>query len=907
MKRDELLHEWKREVRQKFAGSRLEPAREMEIVDELAQHLDDRFRELLSSGTPRDKAVRAVIDEMNQSRLLSRELMRTERPAITEITGPEPSGRRRMFGDLWHDLRHGARRLRRTPGFTVIAILTLAVGIGANTAIFSIVNGVLLRELPCRDPKQLVWIWATRTDRDKAFYSIPNLSDTSERNSSFEQLAAFANWGVNFTGGGDPERWQGIRLSGTAFQMLGVEAVAGRALTGDDDNPQSARVVVLSHALWQRRFGGDPGVVGKTLLLNGDVYAVAGVLPSSFTIPNAETQVITSLRLDSDPRRNERGSNFLRVFGRLKRGVTADQARADLASVTSRLRDEYPDFNAKLTAPNVFPLQEEIVGGYQKSLLFLFGAVGMVLLIACANLANLLLARTTARQQEIAVRAALGATRWRLSRLLLVESTLLALIGGSLGVFLAASSLSLLPTLGPADLPRLSEIAMDGRILGFSLALSLFAGIAFGFAPALKATSSVFKDLKSGVRAAGRTSSRFRNALVVGEVAVSLMLLVGAGLLIRSFARLQSVSPGFDASGVMVARLSLPGAKYGKAEVVTALCDRLNERLSVLPGVESLAATTVLPVSGMNVRTDFSIVGRAPLSPSEMPAAQDRWVTPSYFRTMRIPISRGRDFNEFDRESGARVVVVDEALAERYWAAESPVGSHIAVDFGNGDKPRDFEVIGVCGNVKHVSLNETPSGTLYSPISQIPQSVIALRAANLNVVVRGSSGVQSLGDLVQREIRSVDSDVPASDLKTMDDLIAGSVAARRFNLLLLAVFAAAALILAAAGLYAVISNSVTQRTREIGIRIALGATIGDTLRLVIGNGMRLAIIGIAAGLAAAFALTRVMSAMLFGVSATDPATFIAVALLLFVVALMACWFPARRAASIDPLAALRDE
>jgi putative ABC transport system permease protein len=812
---------------------------------------------------------------------------------------------------LFHDLRFGVRMLRRNYIFAAAAVLTLMLGIGANTAIFSLVNAILLRQLPYRNSAQLAWVWATRTDRDKAFYSVPNFIDTREDNRSFAQLAAFSNWGVNLTGTGEPERLQGVRLSAGAFQMLGVEAAAGRTLVAEDDIVGNAPVVMLSYGLWQRRFGGDQNVIGRKLTLNRGVYTVVGVLPQHFTIPNAEIEIATALRVEGDPRRGERGSNFLRVFGRLKDGVTVAQARSDLARVTSRLREQYPDDNAKLTPPNVLPLYEEIVGGYRRALWLLLGAVGMVLLIACANLANLLLARATSRHREVAIRSALGATRSRLVRQMLTESLLLAVIGGVLGLLLAMWGNSLLLALSPAELPRAKEVVIDGRMLLFSVALSLLSGIIFGLVPALQTTKT---DLNAGLKeggcgGSGSGSIGLRNALVIVEVALSLALLIGAGLLIKSFTRLQNVSPGFDPSRLLTVRLSLSATSYGRAEAVKVFYDKLAARLTSLPGVEAVGAASVLPLSGIAARTEFTIVGHPPATPADTPAAQDRWVSPGYFRTMRIPLVEGREFTEADAEHAREVVVVDETLARRHWPGASPVGAHLLLNYGTGEKPREFEVIGIVGNVKHDSLNEEPAATLYGPLAQVPPSVASSRAADLSIVVRGATQApgQAPGMVasVRRELGAVDPQVPASAVRTMEQFLAASVAARGFNLLLPAAFAGAALLLAMVGLYAVISYTITQQTREIGIRMALGASSGAVLRLLIGKGMKLAFAGVALGLVAALALTRLMSSLLFGTRPTDPLTFAVVSAMLALVALAACYIPARRATRVDPMAALR--
>jgi putative ABC transport system permease protein len=814
-----------------------------------------------------------------------------------------------MLADLWQDLRYGARMLLKRPVFASMAVLTLGLGIGANTAIFSLVDAVVLRPLPFKDAERLVWIWATRTDRDKAFYSIPNFIDTRERVRSFDEIGAFANWGANLTAQGEPERLQGIRVSAQAFQSLGVEAVAGRTLVAEDDAPDKPRVVMLSYGLWRRRFGAERGVIGRPLTLNEDVYTVVGVLPARFTIPNAEVELATPLRLEADPRRGERGSNFLRVFARLRPGVTLEQARGEMATVTTRLREQYPDVNAKLTAPTVLPLHTELTGNYRKALWLLLGAVGLVLLIACGNLANLLLARAMARHGEMAIRAALGATRGRLARLLLTESLLLSLAGGALGVLLAMQGPDLLLRLGPADLPRAGEAGIDGRILLFSLALSLLAGLVFGLVPAARATrTDLSADLKDvGSRAlAGGASGRLLNALVVVEVALASMLLIGVGLLGKSYARLQSVNPGFEADNLLTLRFSLPPAGYGKVEAVKVFYERLVTRLSGVPGVEAVGVASLLPLSGAIARTEFTIVGRPPATAADTPAAQDRWVSPGYFHLMRIPILRGREFTDADQERASGVVVIDEALAQRYWPQGDPLGAHVLLDYGGGERPRDFEIIGVVGNVKHVGLSEEPTATLYGPLAQIPAGSVTSRAANLSVVARGARETPALASNVRRESQSVDPQVPASNVRTMSQFMAAALAAQRFNLLLLSVFAGAALLLAAAGIYGVMAYTVTRRTPEIGLRLALGAQPRDALKLVTGQGMKLALTGVSLGLVGSLALTRLLASLLYGVSATDPLTYVSVALVLPGVAWLACYLPARRAALVDPIIAIRN-
>ena len=806
------------------------------------------------------------------------------------------------------DLRYAFRALFKSPGFTLVAILTLALGIGANSAIFSVVNGVLLKPLRYQNPDQLVWIWSTRKDVSRAFYSIPNFVDTRGQTQKIDKLIAFATWGINLGGPEVTERLQGIRITADAFDVLGVKAVAGRVLQSYDEKPESERVVMISEGLWQRKFGRDPKIIGQALRLNGESYNIVGVLPRGLVIPNAELELATPLRLEVDPRRSERGSNFLRVMARLKSGVTPEQTRLELAAISERLRERYPDDNGNLSAPRVLPLQDELVGSYRQGLIVLLVAVGIVLLIACSNLANLQLARAAARSREIAIRTALGATRWHLLRQLITEGMLVALIGGAGGLLLAAWAKDLLLSLAPVDFPRASAVSIDVPVLLFCLFVSVLAGLGLGLVPAAYALKGNLNcDLKDGGRTDSGNRQPGRSVLIITEIALSLILLVGTGLIIKSFARLTQVNPGFSANHAVAVRLSLPPATYGSGDVVKTLYDKLAPRLRALPGVESVAAASALPLSGLTARTEFKISGREIAKPSDVPAAQHRWVSSGYFATMKIPLLRGRDFTDHDQAQGAGVVIVDHALSRRFFADVDPIGAHIFITMGDNLPAREYEIVGVVENVKHNSLNEEPLPTFYGPMAQAPKSAVPFLASNFSLIVRSGIDPQALAVGVRKELRDLDPGIALSSIQPMSRFLSISIAPRKFNMVLLAAFAGTALLLAGTGLYSVIAFVVSNRTREIGVRMALGAQRRDVLSLVLGYGFKLVIIGLIAGVIGAFGATRLLSNLIFNTSATDPVTYIGVASLLTLVALIASYLPARRAMKVDPIVALRYE
>src|SRR5215471_3335168 len=791
-----------------------------------------------------------------------------------------------------NDLTFALRQLRKSPGFTFVAILALALGIGLNTAIFSVVNAVLLKPLQYRNPEQLVWIWSTRKNVPRAFYSIPNFNDTRAQSQTIDDWIAYSSWGANLRGPNETERLQGIKISPGALQNLGVVAAAGRIFMSDDEKADSAPVVMVSYGVWQRRFGGDPRIVGSTQILNGESYTVIGVLPRGTVIPNAEVDVIAPLNLETDERRSERGTNFLRVMARLKPGVTPQQAHAELAAISDRLRDQFPTDNGNLTAPRVLKLQDEIVGEYKQMLGIIFGAVIAVLMIACFNLANLQLVRASARQHELAIRSALGASRWQILRQLLVEGALLALTGGVIGLLLATWGKDLLVWFAPSDFPRARDITVDGSVIGFSLGVSVLAALAVNAAPAFRAASGdINKDLKSSSSSTGadRSRSRARNALIVSEVALSLVLLICAGLLIKSFARLERVNPGFDYRHALAVRLALPLAKYSDGDAAKRFYDQLASRLRSVPGIDSLGAISALPMSGLTARTEFLISGKPPARPSDVPGAQHRWVTPGYFAAMHMPLLRGRDFTEHDTKEGAGVVVIDEALARRFFTDSDPVGAHLQITLGDVTSDRDYEIIGVVQSVKHNTLTEEALPTFYGPMPHIPKPVAGFLANNFSLVVRTSMDAQAVADSVRRELRTIESDVAISTVKPLEQIVIASVAPRRFNLVLLAAFAGIALLLAGVGIYGVIAFLVATRTREIGVRMALGARRADVMRLVLGHGLRLVAAGIAVGCIGALFATRGLTSLLFATTPTDPVTYAGVAWLLILVALLASY------------------
>jgi putative ABC transport system permease protein len=795
------------------------------------------------------------------------------------------------MGKLIQDLRYGWRMLIRHRGVTAIAIITLALGIGANTAIFTVVNAVLLRPLPYQGPERLV---SFRSNE-----SVPDLVDIKAWNQSFAEVGGETQQSLDYTGSGEPLQWTAGLVTGGYFRTLGAQPLLGRVITEEDDRRGAPFVIVLSHAIWLRQFGGDQGVVGRTVTLSGNSYTMVGVMPPDFKSPRGATEAWAPVQVVS-PGAPYRGVHFLRAYARLKPGVTIAQAQSEMGSIDRRLAEAFPAENSRRQTV-VLSLHDRIVGQVKPALLILFGAVGLVLLIACVNFANLLLARTAARGQELVVRVALGAGRPRLTRQLLTESVLIALLGGAAGVALAIWGVDLLVAMKPANLPRLESIGVDGRALLFTLAVSVLTGVVFGLAPVWQTTRVNVSDaLKEGGRgAAGAAKHRLRSALVVIEMALALVLLTGAGLLINSFWRLRNVQPGFDTDNLLTMRIELPEARYREIPAQTQYRRALLEGVNSLPGAQA-SLVSELPMSGDELTHDFLVEGQQ-LSVGQEPDVQTRSVEGDYFRVMRIPLLSGRDFTLQDNENAPLVGIVNQSLARRFFREENPLGKRVR--WARSARINWITIVGVTGDIKHHGLDEPEEPTLYTPY---PQSGVGWKRW-MNLVVRSEADAAALTGAVKDRVWRVDGQIPVTKARTMVEVMGASVEARRFNMLLLGVFAAVAMLLAAVGIYGVMSYTVAQRTREIGVRIALGARSRDVIRMVVGRGMLLTSIGAAAGLALSLALTHLMSGMLFGVGAKDPLTFAIVSLLLAGVALLACYIPARRAAKVDPMVALRTE
>ena len=814
------------------------------------------------------------------------------------------------MGAVIQDFKYALRMLRKAPAFTAIAVITLALGIGANTAIFSMVNSVLLKPLPYPEPDRLVSVSGlnTRLGEKGRALSFPDIEDLQKQNTVFEHVSAYTGGSATVTGAGEPLHVAAAVVSAETFSTLKVMPVLGRTFAAGEDRPGNY-VVILSNEFWKKQFSAEPSVIGRAIALDGRSYTIIGVMPTGFAFPldDEPPQIWTTLSAIATSENGDkalpeqRGAHFLECIARLKPGVTLQQAHSEVDGLGARLAKEYPDSNSNLTF-RVEPALDALVGDLRPQFRLLFGAVGLVLLIGCANVANLLLARATSRQREFAIRAALGAGRGRIVRQLLIESGILALAGGTLGLLIAAWGSSFFAHLAGGIIPRIESAALDARVLAFTFAASIATAILFGIAPALQLSKlGISETLKEGSRGSGHGARHnfLRNALVVAETTLAVILLSGAGLLIRSLITLEHVNPGFDPHGVITFTTELPDPRYPKPEMAAAFYRQLYERVRALPGVQSASSVIPLPLGDSVIRTSFEIEGR-PVPKSEEPLAHIRVISTDYFSVMRIPVIKGRVFTAADRADSQPVVLINKALAEKTFPGEDPIGKHIKPGFSTFGPSKMREIVGIVGDVKHRALNRPDDSEVYVPEEQ-------LGIGFMSGVVRTDAPTASLVPAIREIVASLDKDIPLYEVKTMDDYVAGSVAQPRLSSTLLGIFAALALVLAMVGIYGVMSFSVEQRTNEIGIRMTLGAQRADVLRLVLRQGLAIAAIGVALGIAGALASSGLLKSLLFGVRPSDPATLIGVAILLVACVLAACYIPARRATRVDPIVALRYE
>jgi putative ABC transport system permease protein len=853
--------------------------------------------------------IQAYLDMLTEAKIRQGLTPReARRNALIELGGVEQVQERvreirmgQFIETAWRDVRLGVRSLVHSPIFTVVTVLSLALGIGANTAIFSVVNGLLLRPLPYPEAEQIVDVWHTPPQQafpglDRFSVSPANYIDWKAQSSTFEQMAVYTYTGLSLSTSNDPLPLIGAAVSSDFFSVLRTNPMQGRGFTPDEERVGSDQVVVISHGLWQRAFGANPNIMGQTLTLNSRGFTVVGIMPAGFEFPR-EADLWVPLAWD-DKERQIRSIHDYLVVARLKQNVSLDQAQAEMSTISSRLEQQYPEENSGWGA-RVIPLREDLVGNIRLALLVLFSAVGFVLLIACANVANLMLARGANRRKEMAVRVALGAGRARLVRQLLTESVLLAVTGGLLGLLLAVWGSKMLVKLG--SLPNAGEIGIDTWALGFTLLVSFAAGIIIGIVPALQFTrTNISETLKQG---AGRTGGspikqHTRKALVISEVALSLVLLIGAGLMIRSFWKLQNVNPGFDTSSALTMSVVLTPSRYSEPHQMLAFFDRALEQIRAVPGVVSVGTTTTIPLAGGGSTQPFTVEGRPAGTIAEQPMAQTRYISPDYFRAIGIPLRQGRFFSDYDRDKSVPVVIISEAMARRFWPGENPIGKRLTPSFHSEQGAR--EIVGIVGDVKSSGLEVDSAAMMYLPFRQSPRPF-------LSFVVRTASNPESLIQPVSRAIYSIDKDQALTDVQTLDQVLVASLSGRRFNMTLLLTFAGVALLLAAVGVYGVMNYTVTLRRRELGIRMALGAKATDVLRLVLRQGLTLTLIGVGAGLISAYALTRLMATLLYGVTATDYLTFITVPAVLIAVGLLASYVPARRATKVNPTIALRTE
>jgi predicted permease len=900
------MPDWNEPIRKQLADLNLAPTREAEIVEELAQHAEDRYRELQSGGATEAEAHRIALDELSGHELLASELRSVERTDAPEPVVLGAGKKADFFAGLGQDLRYGFRTLRKNPGFTAVAILALGLGIGANTAIFSVVNGVLLQPLGYPEPGRLMRIYERTAEFSQGSAAYPNFLDWRRESRSFTEMGAYRSADFNFTGAGEPEQVSGEYVSPGVFAILGVTPLLGRGFLPEEDRQGAACAVMLTYSFWKQRFGGDPNILGKTLTLNAVGCAVAGVLPRTFRFREDARFYLPMEQWNSVELRSREAHPGLRVIGRLKADATMEAAQTEMASICKGLARQYPATNAGHGA-QVVRMKDDMVQDIRPTLLLLVGAVGSVLIIACANVANLLLARSTARKREFAIRAALGAERGRVVRQLLTESVLLSLGGAMAGLLLARWGTSLVLAAAPDSLPRSQEIGMDLYVLLFTLVVSVVTGILFGLAPAFhSANANPQESLKEGARGAGGGRHRTEGVFVAVEIGVAVILLVGAGLMMQSVWRLWQVHPGFNTRNVLTMQVALSPGAMASPPAIRLAYQQLLGRVAAVRGVEAAAITALVPLS----ENDSEI----PFWPGAGPQpAQDRMtpgmfyvVTPDYPRVMQLPLQRGRFLTERDNLASPPVVVIDDVLARHMFPGEDPVGRQISLTLLG-----PVQIVGVVGHVKHWGLDSDDTAKirdqLYFSILQVPDKLMADAVAGLTLLLRTGPEPLSLVSAVRAQVAGPTRDQPIYGVRTMEQIISGSLAERRFTMLLLMIFGATALLLAAVGIYGVMSYAVTRRTHELGIRSALGASRGEIVGLVVRSGMKLAAMGLAGGLVAALALTRFMAGLLYGVGPADPATLGAVTLLLGAIALLACYIPARRATAVDAVTALRCE
>ena len=901
------MRDWTTFVRSRLRLAGLAPDREARIVRELAVQLEDFYRDGLARGLSESdadgEACRQISDwdRLAEDVRLADRLHATSRfdrlaDSLDVAASAERAGIRggaRMLSNVLRDARYSLRQLRQSPGFSIVAVLTLALGIGATTTMFSVVNSVILRPLPYPQPQELVSVVEILPRFGRFSVAPATFLDWRAQNSVFEHIVAYTGGNATFVDANGPDRVINAAVSWDMFELLRVTPALGRGFSAEEDAPGKADVIVLSHGMWQRRFGGDPGVLGRSISLNGAPFTIVGVMPAGFRFPSRQTEYWVPLALN--PANATRGGHYLGAIARVKAGTSIEQADAEMRTISERLALQYPENSAKESS-EVRSLQETVVGDVRPALLILLAAVGVVVLIACANVANLLLVRGFVRAREIAIRTALGAARRRLISQMLVESLMVSLIGGAVGLLLAYLAIGPVQTLSAGSIPRVDDVSIDGRVLAFSLLLSVLTGVLFGLAPAAYAGRvAILEVLKEGGRSSTGTGGRWtRSVLLVTEVALSIVLLVGATLLLRSFSRLTDVDPGFQPERALAFRVALPNAIYREEHQRVAFYERLLDQLEALPQVTAAGLVQALPMRG-DYTLSFTVRGRPDPKPGDETSANHRSISPDYFKALGVPLLGGRAFTARDAEKAPMVAIVDQSFVDRYFPGEDPLGQ--GIDIGNGTDGF-YEIVGVVGNVHHAGLARDPSPTMYVPFKQDVFSSVWILA-------RTDGDPAQLTPLARQVVKSVDPGLPVFGLTPLATVVSDSLADRRFSLLLLAVFAALAVFLAAVGLYGVVAYSVSQRTQEIGVRMAIGARRGHVLSMVLTEGMKLALIGVAIGLIGALALSGLMSKMLFQVTPGDPVSYVVTAAVLVAIAALACYIPARRATRVDPIVALR--